>query len=70
MKYNIHYDIDLDKSLAKIPKRDIPFIKDKIESLTQDPRPRHGQYRIIYKIFDDRLVVILFFANSLKLFIF
>lgn len=73
MSYKIDYDIDLDKALAKIPKHDAKLIKEKIEKLAVDPRPhgsiklsgkelyriRHGSYRVIYVIFDDRLVVII-----------
>jgi mRNA interferase RelE/StbE len=80
MRYKIDYDIDLDKALAKVPKRDIKFIKEKIESLADDPRPfgsiklsgkelyriRYGNYRIIYKIFDDRFVVVLLDVNGRK----
>lgn len=80
MSYRIDYDIDLDKSLAKIPKRDSKLIKEKIESLANDPRPngsikltgtelyriRYGNYRIIYKIFDDRLVVLILDVNGRK----
>lgn len=80
MNYKIHYDIDLDKALAKIPKRDAKFIKEKIESLASHPRPhgsiklsrkelyriRNGIYRIIYKIFDDRLVVLVLDVDGRK----
>jgi mRNA interferase RelE/StbE len=80
MSYKIDYDIDLDKALAKIPKRDAKFIKEKIESLANSPRPygsiklsgkelyriRHGIYRIIYRIFDDRLIVLVLDVDSRK----
>lgn len=80
MNYKIHYDVDLDKALGKIPKRDAKFIKEKIESLAKHPRPhgsiklsgkelyriRHGIYRIIYKIFDDRLVVLVLDVDGRK----
>jgi mRNA interferase RelE/StbE len=80
MSYRIDYDIDLDKSLAKIPKRDARLIKEKIESLADNPRPngsiklsgmelyriRYGNYRVIYKIFDDRLIVVILDVNGRK----
>lgn len=80
MSYKIDYDVDLDKTLAKVPKRDAKFIKEKIESLAQDPRPygsiklsgkelyrvRYGIYRIIYKIFDDRLIVLILDVGGRK----
>ncbi len=80
MNYKIHYDIDLGKALVKIPKRDVKFIKEKIESLSEHPRPhgsiklsgkelyriRHGIYRIIYKIFDDRLLVLILDVDGRK----
>ncbi len=73
MSYKIAFDIDLDKALARIPRRDVKSIKEKIESLSNNPRPhgsiklsgkelyriRYGNYRIIYKIFDDRLVILI-----------
>ena len=40
MSYRIDYDIDLDKALAKIPKRDAKSIKEKIEALAANPRPQ------------------------------
>ncbi len=80
MNYKVEYDIDLDKALEKIPKRDAKSIKEKIESLADNPRPygsiklsgkelyqiRYGNYRIIYKIFDDRLVIVILDVNGRK----
>ncbi len=80
MSYKIDYDIDLEKALAKISKRDAKFIKEKIESLANDPRPhgsiklsgkelyriRQGNYRIIYKILDNKLVVIILDVDGRK----
>lgn len=77
MNYRIEYDIDLDKALAKIPKYDAKLI---IEELAYNPRPfgsiklsgnelyriRQGNYRVIYKIFDDRLIVIIIDVNGRK----
>ncbi len=80
MTYKIFYDIDLEKTLAKIPKNDAKSIKVKIEGLAVNPKPhgsiklsgkelyriRHGDYRILYKIFDDRLVVLVLDIGNRK----
>lgn len=71
MPYKIDYLIDLEKALKKIPKHDAKKIKEKIESLSKDPRPygaikmsgkelyrvRVGNYRVVYSIFDSKLIV-------------
>ena len=60
------------KDIQKIPKDDLKKILARMESLRDDPRPpgstklsgldhyrvRQGNYRIVYKIQDTRLVVI------------
>jgi mRNA interferase RelE/StbE len=60
------------KELKKIPKRELNKITDRIQALSKDPRPpgceklaaqnafriRHGSYRIIYTIEDDKLIII------------
>ncbi len=80
MSYKIDYDIDLDEALKKVPKRDAKSVKEKIENLAEDPRPhgsiklsgkelyriRYGNYRILYKIFDDRLVVLILDVDGRK----
>lgn len=80
MSYKIQYDIDLSKALSKIPKHDVKSIKITIEDLAINPRPhgsiklsgkelyrtRHGNYRITYKIFDDKLVIIILDVNNRK----
>jgi mRNA interferase RelE/StbE len=59
------------KDLKNIPKKDVQRILSAIEQLANDPRPpqskklsgqerfriRQGNYRILYTIKDDRLVV-------------
>ena len=59
------------KELARLPKKDVQRITSKIKSLSADPRPhgceklsaqeryriRQGNYRIVYSIEDDKLVV-------------
>lgn len=72
MNYKIDYLIDLDKALKKIPKRDAKKIKEKILNLANDPRPqgsikmsgrelyriRAGVYRVVYSIYDSKLLVL------------
>ena len=71
------YKIEIKKSAVKelegIPARDLSRIMERIESLSDDPRPegskklsgeekyriRQGNYRILYLIEDDLLVVYL-----------
>jgi mRNA interferase RelE/StbE len=59
------------KDLKSIPKKDVRRILSAIQSLADDPRPpgtkklsgqeryrlRQGNYRILYEIEDDRLIV-------------
>lgn len=80
MSYRIEFDINLDKALVKIPKKDAKFIKEKIDSLAVNPRPhgsiklsgkelyrvRQGIYRIIYQILDKRLVVLILDVDGRK----
>ena len=73
MVYTIEFRPAVLKSLKKIPKRDLVRIKKKIEELATDlPDPkttimkgdnsfhkiRSGNYRIIYEIYNDRLVIL------------
>jgi mRNA interferase RelE/StbE len=59
------------KELARLPKKDVQRITSKIKSLSADPRPhgceklsaheryriRQGNYRIVYSIEDDQLII-------------
>jgi len=70
-RYSIVFRASIRKDLRKIPKQDVRRIMARIESLADDPRPpqaemltgddkyriRQGNYRILYSIEDDRLVV-------------
>lgn len=70
--YKIEYDIEIEKVLKKLPKRDVKNILDRIQELAKDPRAlgtiklsgrnayraRVGNYRIIYHINDKHLMVI------------
>ena len=69
--YKIFVKKSVSKDLASIPKRDAQKIIKKIQSLVSDPRPngcekltgdekyrvRQGNYRIIYSIQDNELIV-------------
>lgn len=67
MKYEIELSRSAFKNLAHIPKRDLLRIQSRMDSLALDPRPidikkiqgdenlyrvRSGNYRILYRIFD------------------
>ncbi len=70
-KYRIELKKSVEKDLAPIPKKDLQRIIAAIESLADDPRPpqskklsgleqyrlRQGNYRILYSIKDDLLIV-------------
>jgi len=63
-----------EKQLKKLPKKDQSKIADKLQSLSSNPKPsevkllkgklapyyriRSGDYRVIYAIEDDKLVVL------------
>jgi mRNA interferase RelE/StbE len=70
-KYRIEIKKSAIKELEIIPSRDLSRIMERIESLAGDPRPagskklsgeekyriRQGNYRILYLIEDDLLIV-------------
>ncbi len=70
-KYKIEFKKSTVKELYAIPKKDLKKIISKIEKLTDNPRPhgcikltdkeqyriRQGNYRILYSIQDDRLII-------------
>lgn len=71
--YSISISKDAQKALAKIPNPDYNKIVKDIQSLAVNPRPagvkklkgrigyriRHGNYRVIYTIDDDKIVVMI-----------
>ena len=70
MKYALKLHRDIEKQLARIPDKQRARLIETMRSLRYDPRPsgciklddvlyriREGQYRIIYAIFDDEIVV-------------
>ena len=70
-KYKIDIKKSAGKEIEHLPRRDIKAVLDKITSLTENPRPhdckklsgqeryriRCGDYRILYSIEDDILVI-------------
>ncbi len=72
MAYRIEVKASAEKEVARLPRRDQRRVVAAIESLADDPRPagarklvgagdayrvRVGDYRIIYQIRDDLLIV-------------
>jgi mRNA interferase RelE/StbE len=72
--YKVTVSKTAQKTLLKLPKRDIPKIIEAIESLKASPRPvgsrklsgeestyriRQGLYRIIYEIKKNELVILI-----------
>ena len=73
MSYSVEFRPSVLKSLKRFPKRDLVRIKKKIDGLAKNlPNPkttkmkgdnsfhkvRSGNYRIIYEIHNDRLVIL------------
>jgi mRNA interferase RelE/StbE len=81
----VKYDIELSrialKNMAKIPKRELIRIQERIDSLIKEPRPadikkiqgdenlyriRSGNYRILYRIFDDMIKILIIDVDHRK----
>ncbi|MCJ7683628.1 MAG: type II toxin-antitoxin system RelE/ParE family toxin [Desulfobacteraceae bacterium] len=73
MRYSVEFRPAVLKSMKRLPKRELRRIKKKIDDLAEnlpDPattkmkgnntfhRVRAGDYRIVYEIHDDRLVIL------------
>ena len=70
-KYSVVFKRSVYKDLRPIPKTDLKRILERIEALADDPRgsgceklsgqeryrSRQGDYRIVYEIEDNRLIV-------------
>lgn len=69
-KLIIHHKVE--KQLQRIPKNQLKRVVNTMRCLRDDPRPsgcvkleeqlyrvRQGQYRIIYAVFDDEVVVVI-----------
>jgi mRNA interferase RelE/StbE len=73
LRYQVEFLSAAEKQLAKLPPNEQERITEKIDALSNDPRPlgikalkgkdlmrlRVGDYRVIYQIEDDRLVVLI-----------
>lgn len=72
-RYEITYKKSVEKELRKLPKSQIKIIVTEILALTEEPRPvgstklrgttslyriRHAEFRIIYDVQDDKLVIL------------
>ena len=70
MRYTLKLHRDIEKQLTRIPKKQRERLVETMRSFRDDPRPlgcikldnilyrvHEGQYRIIYAIFDDEVVV-------------
>ena len=69
--YKIKIKQSAKKELLKLPKRELQKVTNKILSLSENPRPsgveklsgddkyriRQGNYRIIYSIHDEQLII-------------
>jgi mRNA interferase RelE/StbE len=69
--YKLFFKKSVQKDFDSIPKKDLKRILSRIESLSEEPRPkgcekltgqeryrlRQGRYRIVYSIQDDELTV-------------
>jgi mRNA interferase RelE/StbE len=81
MEYSIEFRPAVLKSLKRFPKKDLVRIKKKIEELGKNlPEPnitkmkgnnffhkiRTGDYRIIYEIHEDRVVILIVKAGHRK----
>ena len=78
MKYTVQLNKNVKKSLSKLPKTEIKRILDKIAELEDNPKPtgckklqgyelyrlRVGDWRIIYTIEDDVLLVLIVSIKS------
>ena len=70
-RYKVEVNKDVYKQIRRLPQRDIKAILDRIGSLAENPRPidckklsaredyriRYGNYRILYRIQDNILLV-------------
>ncbi len=74
MIYRIEFKKSVAKTFKKIPKKDLIKIRDKIDSMTENLPPlettklkgnnpfhriRVGDYRIIYEVLEDVLVILI-----------
>lgn len=71
MAYTLKVHPNVEKQLERIPKKQRERLVETMRSLREDPRPpgcvklddllfriRQGQYRVIYAVFDEEVVVV------------
>ncbi len=73
MTYKIEFENRIEKQLTEIPRNDVKKLIKRIEKLADTPFPagheklqgtenlyriRQGDYRVLYSVFEDRLVVL------------
>lgn len=73
MRYHIHYRPSAAKALRKLDRQTARRILNNVEKLAHNPRPagckklqsgsgemriRVGNYRVVYDIYDDQLVIL------------
>lgn len=71
MSYKLKLHRDVEKQLSRIPGKQRERVVDTMRSLSVEPRPhrcqhlqdelfrvRAGQYRIVYAVFDDEVIVV------------
>ena len=70
--YKLRFRSSVSKDLRRLPAKDVAKLLRVIQSLAENPRPpgseklsgqeryrvRQGNYRVVYEIFDDELLVI------------
>lgn len=72
MPYELKLHRDVEKQLRRIPKKQQERLVNTMRSLSEEPRPqgcehlqdelhraRVGEYRIIYAVFDDEVVIVI-----------
>lgn len=81
MNYDIELSRIALKNMARIPRRELIRIQKRIDSLVQEPQPsdikkiqgdenlyriRSGNYRILYRIFDQKICILIVDVNHRK----
>ena len=74
MRYLVEFKPSAARQLSKLPRHEQVRIGHRIEALSTDPRPhgvekikgeealfriRVGDYRVVYAVFDDRLLILI-----------
>ena len=80
LKYKLYIEKSAQKELSKIPHPDQNRIINAIRNLAEDPRPsgvkklsgrdawriRVGKYRVIYEVYDDKLIILVISIGQRK----